>query len=174
MQLSQLLIKVLIQHFWVSCGTWCFPWPHGQVFVVSGQQYNHTTVAEMGDRSAITDMGQNVGAAVSLSVGGANSPSNTMWPAPRPTSLSSGILIHQAIWPKQTWAENCGVCAPFIIIITQLPSPFGKGSWVLSPSNMMWAGPRRTYAPSGILVHPTLWPQYTNVTDRQTGQTMVQ
>jgi len=24
---------------------------------------------------------------------------------------------------------------------------------------------------SGILIHPTVWPQYTNVTDRQTGQT---
>jgi len=24
--------------------------------------------------------------------------------------------------------------------------------------------------PSGILIHPTVWPQYTNVTDRQTGQ----
>jgi len=24
---------------------------------------------------------------------------------------------------------------------------------------------------SGILIHPTVWPQYTNVTDRQTGHT---
>ena len=24
--------------------------------------------------------------------------------------------------------------------------------------------------PSGILIHPTVWPQYTNVTDRETGQ----
>ena len=24
--------------------------------------------------------------------------------------------------------------------------------------------------PSFILIHPTVWPQYTNVTDRQTGQ----
>ena len=24
--------------------------------------------------------------------------------------------------------------------------------------------------PSGILIHPTVWPQYTNVTDRQTEQ----
>jgi len=27
------------------------------------------------------------------------------------------------------------------------------------------------YQPSGILIHPTVWLQYTNVTDRQTGQT---
>jgi len=25
--------------------------------------------------------------------------------------------------------------------------------------------------PRFILIHPTVWPQYTNVTDRQTGQT---
>jgi len=31
-----------------------------------------------------------------------------------------------------------------------------------SPSNSMWPGP------SFILIHPTVWPQYTNVTDRQT------
>jgi len=40
-----------------------------------------------------------------------------------------------------------------------------------APSNIMWPGPRPTSAPNGILIHPTVWPQYTNVTDRQTGQT---
>jgi len=33
-----------------------------------------------------------------------------------------------------------------------------------SPSNTMW--PRPTSMPSFILIHPTVWPQYTNVTDR--------
>jgi len=33
----------------------------------------------------------------------------------------------------------------------------------------MWPGTRPTATPSFILVHPTAWPQYTNVTDR-TGQ----
>jgi len=33
-----------------------------------------------------------------------------------------------------------------------------------SPSNTVWPGPRPI--PSGILIHPTVWPQYT-VTDRQ-------
>jgi len=37
-------------------------------------------------------------------------PSNTMWPGPRPTSISSGILIHPAVWPQQTRKQN-GVCA---------------------------------------------------------------
>jgi len=41
-----------------------------------------------------------------------------------------------------------------------------------SPSNTMWPGPRPTSLPSGILIHPTVWPQYTNyVTDRQKGET---
>jgi len=40
-----------------------------------------------------------------------------------------------------------------------------------SPSNTMWPGPRPTCTPSFILIHPTVWPQFTNVTDRQTGQT---
>ena len=37
-----------------------------------------------------------------------------------------------------------------------------------SPSNTMWLGSRPTYMPIFILIHPTIWPQYTNVTDRQT------
>jgi len=38
-----------------------------------------------------------------------------------------------------------------------------------SPSNTISPGPRPTSVPSGILdlIHPTVWPQYTNVTDRQ-------
>jgi len=41
-----------------------------------------------------------------------------------------------------------------------------------SPPNTMSPGPKPTSVPSGILIHPTVWPQYTNVmrqTDRQTG-----
>ena len=38
-----------------------------------------------------------------------------------------------------------------------------------SPPNTMLSGPRPITVPSGILIHPTIWPQYTNVTDR-TGQ----
>ena len=35
------------------------------------------------------------------------------------------------------------------------------GGWVPtgSPSNTMWPGPRPTCLPSGILIHPTVWPQ---------------
>jgi len=40
----------------------------------------------------------------------------------------------------------------------------------------MWPGRRPITVPSFILIHPTVWPQYTNVTDRQdrTGQTDIQ
>jgi len=37
----------------------------------------------------------------------------------------------------------------------------------LGPHLTMSPGPRHTLIPSGILIYPTVWPQYTNVTDRQ-------
>ena len=30
---------------------------------------------------------------------------------PRPTSMQSGILVHPAVWPQRTWAENWGLCS---------------------------------------------------------------
>ena len=48
--------------------------------------------------------------------------------------------------------------------------PFlGRGAG--SPSNTMWPGPRPTCMLSFILSHPTVWPEYTNVTDRQRDRT---
>jgi len=44
--------------------------------------------------------------------------------------------------------------------------PFGEGG-AGSPSNTMWPGPRPTCKPSFILIRPTVWPQCTNVADRQ-------
>jgi len=53
------------------------------------------------------DMGQKLGAVPPFMGGGAGSPSSTMWPGPRPTSIPSGhssmpsaILIHPAVWPE--------------------------------------------------------------------------
>ena len=37
-----------------------------------------------------------------------------------------------------------------------------------STSNTMSRRPRYSSVTSGILIHPTVWPQYTNVADRQT------
>jgi len=38
--------------------------------------------------------------------GGGRSPSNTMSPGLKPTSIPSGILIHPAVCPEQTWAKK--------------------------------------------------------------------
>jgi len=65
-----------------------------------------SAVAEMGDRLATIDMSQKLGAVLLL--GGAGS------------SVPSGIFIHPAVWPQQTWAENGDECAPFFV----------EGSWV--------------------------------------------
>jgi len=43
---------------------------------------------------------------------------------------------------------------------------FFGGGRAGSSSNTMWPGPRPASMPSGILLHPTVWPQYANVTDR--------
>jgi len=45
----------------------------------------------------------------------------------------------------------------------------GAHGWF--PSSTMWPGLRSTCVPSFILIHPTVWSQYTNVTDRQKRQT---
>jgi len=116
--------------------------------------------------------------------------SNTMWPGPRPTSIPSGILIHPAA--IQYIGQNCG-CGSGVptehnvawaevylhtngILIHPAvwdghrpkigAVPFGDGSW--APCNAVWPGPRPTSMPSFILIHPIVWPQSTNVTDRQT------
>ena len=68
-------------------------------------------------------------------------------------------LDPSSLWSQQTCTENWAGCAPF-------------GGGAGSPSNTMWPGPRPTSTPSGILIYPTISPQYTNITDRQdrTGQ----
>jgi len=95
----------------------------------------------MGDRLATTDMDRKEEA---------GSPSNTMWPGPRTTSVSSGILIHPAVWPQQTWAENWGSVVPHPLL--------GRGAGSLS--NTTWPEPRPISAPSDILIHPAMWAQY--------------
>jgi len=69
--------------------------------------------------------------------------------------FSSGLRPgHSRYWPK------IGGCALW-----------GRGAG--SPSNTMWPGPRPTCVLSFISMHPTVWPQCTDVTDRtvETGQT---
>jgi len=54
-------------------------------------------------------MGQKLcGAGRALFSGGAESPSNTKSPGPRPISILSGILVHPVFWLQRTLTENCG------------------------------------------------------------------
>jgi len=73
--------------------------------------------------------------------------------------------ITKGIWSKKTWPKSGACCAPF---------HEGAGF----PSNTMSPWPRSTsiptHRPSGILIHPTVWPQYTNVTDRTDKRTVLQ
>ena len=69
--------------------------------------------------------------------------------------LTKWILIHPAVWRQQTWSENWGLC------------PLFEGE-AGSPSNTMSpAGLRSTSIPSGMLIHRTIWRQYTNATEKQ-------
>jgi len=121
-------------------------------------------------------------------------------PGPRPTSMPRAILIHPAVWPQWTWAENWGALPPgsasFLSRglgphLTQSPlggglPPYEVASWCIqtfghnrngpkigkrapvhpfvergagSPSNTESPGLRPTFVPSGILMHPAIWPQ---------------
>jgi len=51
---------------------------------------------------AATDMRRKLGAVLLFLGGGAGCPPNTMWPRPRPTSISTGIVIHPTAWPQHT------------------------------------------------------------------------
>jgi len=53
--------------------------------------------------------------------GAAGSPSNTMSPGLRSTSIPSGIFTYPSVWPQQTWVEKWGVV------------PLGLGEEVLDP-----------------------------------------
>jgi len=79
---------------------------------------NSSAVAEMGDRGHNRHGPKRGGCCAPFA--GAGTPSSTMWPGPRSTSVPSSVFIHPAIWPQYTWAKNWvgSVC------------PFSGGSWV--------------------------------------------
>jgi len=65
-----------------------------------GSLSNCSAVAEMGDHLATIKMDRRL-RVVPLWGGGAASPSNTMWPGPRPaTSMQSFTLIHPTVCPQ--------------------------------------------------------------------------
>jgi len=67
---------------------------------LNARLYNSSAVAEICDRGHNRHMGRKGGAALPLSLGGAGSQSNTMWPGPRSTYVPSGVFIHPALWPQ--------------------------------------------------------------------------
>ena len=109
--------------------------------------YKSSAVAEMGDRGHNRHGPKRGGWLLCPFCRGAGSPSNTMWPGPRSTSVPHGVFIHPDVCPqpKETWTENCGAV-----------SLLGGDA---TPSNTMSPGPRFTSIPSGILIHPAVWPQ---------------
>ena len=105
-------------------------------------------------------MGRKVGVTAELLLRGSWVPSNTMSPGPRPTCIK-WYLDPSSRLATTDMGRKFGCCALLA----------GAGS----PSNTIWPGPMYTSMPSDILNHPTVWPQYTNATDRRnrTGQTTV-
>jgi len=65
---------------------------HGKLHVV-----NYGAKATTSAQQAYT-CAKKLGAGVPLSMGGAESPCNTVSPAPRTTSIPSAILTHLAVW----------------------------------------------------------------------------
>ena len=89
-------------------------------------------------------MGKNWMGGCALFSGRSGAPSNTKSPGPRHTAIPSGILVHPAVWPQRTLAENwAGGCAR---------RPIGGGG-AGSPSNTVSPMVRHTSVSSGILVH---------------------
>ena len=120
-----------------------------------------SAVAEMGDRGR-AKWAEKWGGCCATFRGGAGSSSNTV-------RLGRGLPPYQvASWFIQPFGHHRH--GPRLI---RTQAAFRKrrkcvGDAVLlsagSPSNTMWPGLRSTSVPSGIFTHPTVWPQYTNVT----------
>ena len=94
--------------------------------------HNSSAVAEMGDRGHNRHMGRKEGGR-----GGAGSPSNTMWPGPRSTSVPNGVLIPSSPFGHNGHGPKIGGCAPFV-----------EADWV--PPNTVCPEPRPTSMPSFI------------------------
>jgi len=123
----------------------------------------------MGNRLATTNMGRKFGGCASFGVSWVPIEHNVSWAEAYLRTKWHLKLIHPAVWTQYMGRKLGGglLC----------PLPFAEGELVphltrRSPSNTMWPRPRSTSVPSFTLIHPVVWPQYTNVTDRhrQTGQ----
>ena len=110
--------------------------------------YKSSAVAEVGDRGHNRHGPKEGGTAVPLSRGGAGSPSNTMWSGP-----GRGLLPYQVASSSIQPFGHINRHGPKIGSV-----PFFMGG-AGSPSNTKTPGTRPTSIPSGILVHPAVWPQ---------------
>jgi len=96
------------------------------------------------------------GAAVPLSVGGLD-PHLTQCGQGRGLYLRTRwYLDPSSRLATRDMSRKLGLCPPFF---------FGGG--LGSHLTQMWPGRRPTSVPSVMLIHPTVWLQYTNVTSRQ-------
>ena len=75
-------------------------WPWAEVYLYTKWQLNPSS------HLATTDMGRKLGRVVPLWGQGTGSPSNTMSPGPRLTSVPRGILIHRTVWPQYANVTN--------------------------------------------------------------------
>jgi len=138
-------------------------------------------VAQIGDRMATTDMGRREGAAVPLSRGQlgprltqcglAKVYFRTKWhlhPSSRLATIymgrKLGAHLTQRCWAEAYYRTKYHLDPSSRLAMTDLGRklralpPFGRGE-AGSPSNTMSPGLRLTFLPSGILIHPAIWPQ---------------
>ena len=127
------------------------------ILLYSRNLYKSSAVAEMGDRTR-AKWAEKWGLLCRFSWEERGPHHNIAWAEaylrtnwnPDPSSRLATIGMGQKV---------AGCCAPL------------RGGGAEFLSNTMSPKPRPTFVPSGILIHPTVWPQYTNVTDRQDRQT---
>ena len=98
----------------------------------------------------------------------AGSPSRTMWPCRQDATWYGGRPRKAYVHTK--WHLDPSSCLATIDMGLWAVPPFCGGG-AGSPSSTMWPGTRPTGVLSFILIRPTVWPQYTNVTDRTDRQT---
>ena len=86
----------------------------------------------------------------------------------------TALVVHNVAWAEAYLPTKWHLDPSSRLATTDMGRKLGGAVPLIggagSPSNAMWPERRPTSMPSFILIHPTVWPQYTNVTDR-TGQT---
>ena len=115
--------------------------------IIQGGHNKCSTAAEVSDRLAAIDMDRKLG-------GSAPPPFGEGELSPHLTQCDQGLLPYQVAFDPSSRLATTNVFRKLVEnqMGIQLPS-----------SNTMWPRPRSTSVPNGILIHPIVWPQYTNV-----------